>query len=354
MRRRDVMAMSVGAFVASAFGVRALGDALSTTGVPEDEALSRRYDRERRFVATRFGRIAYVERGAGPVALFLHGFPLNSFQWRGVIQQLSGERRCVAPDAMGLGCTEVAPGQSVAPGAQADMLIAFLESLAIDRVDLITNDSGGAIAQIFLSRYPERVRTLLLTNCDVEIQSPPAALLPVIKWAHAGLYPELYLEPWLEDKSVARSRTAAGLGGMCYTDPAHPTDAAIEQYLRPLVASAERKALVNRYLIALETNPLEGLEPVLGVSKVPTRIVWGMADTIFSKDNPDYLAQILPRVTGIRRIPEGKLFSPRSTQASSRKRRACSGLRAVRKSELGRKWRRTDDDPGWDQPVAGA
>jgi hypothetical protein len=78
MRRRDVMAMSVGSLVASAFGVRALGQALSATSAAEDEALSRRYDRERQFVATRFGRIAYVERGKGPVALLMHGFPLGS------------------------------------------------------------------------------------------------------------------------------------------------------------------------------------------------------------------------------------------------------------------------------------
>ncbi|HXC09826.1 MAG TPA: hypothetical protein VNV61_12930 [Steroidobacteraceae bacterium] len=90
MRRRDVMAMSVGALVASALGVRSVGQAVSVTSAAEDEALSRRYDRSRRFVATRFGRIAYVERGTGPVALFLHGFPLSSFQWRGVIEQLSG------------------------------------------------------------------------------------------------------------------------------------------------------------------------------------------------------------------------------------------------------------------------
>jgi haloalkane dehalogenase len=308
MRRRDVMAMSVGALVAGAFGVRALGQPLSATSAAEDEALSHRYDRERRFVATRFGRIAYLERGTGPVALLLHGFPLSSFQWRGVIARLSGERRCIAPDAMGLGYTEVASEQSLTPGAQADMLIAFLESLSIDRVDLIANDSGGAIAQLFRSRHPERVRTLLLTNCDVEIDSPPAALLPFIKLARAGLYPEQYLEPWLQDKVLARSRT--GLGGMCYADPAHPTDAAIEQYLRPLVASAQRKALVNRYLVALEANSLEGLEPLLGVGMVPTRIVWGTADTIFSKDDPEYLAEILPLVTGIRRIPEGKLFFP--------------------------------------------
>ena len=309
MRRREVMAMSLGALMASTFVGRAPGEALSATSAAEDEALSRRYDRERRFVATRFGRIAYVERGTGPVALFLHGFPLSSFQWRAVIEQLSGERRCVAPDAMGLGYTEVLPGQSLMPGAQADMLIAFLDGLAIDRVDLVANDSGGAIAQLILARHPERVRTLLLTNCDVEIQSPPAALLPLIRLAREGLYPELYLEPWVKDKALARSRTA-GLGGMCYTDPAHPTNAATGQYLGPLVASAERKALVNRYLVGLERNSLEGLKPALGKCTVPTRIVWGMADTIFSSDNAKYLAQIMPRITGIRRLAEARLFFP--------------------------------------------
>ena len=300
--------MSVGAIVASAFGVQTLGQALAATSAAEDEALSRWYDRERRFVATRFGRIAYVERGTGPVALFLHGFPLSSFQWRGVIEQLSGEAALRRAGCDGARLHRGGCGASLTPGAQADMLIALLESLAIDRVDLIANDSGGAIAQLFLSRHPERVRTLLLTNCDVEIDSPPAALLPFIKLARAGLYPEHCLEPWLKDKALARSRT--GLGGMCYTDPAYPTDAAIEQYLRPVVASAGRKALVNRYLVALGTNALEGLEPLLGVCMVPTRIVWGMADTIFSKDDPEYLAEILLRVTGIRRIPEGKLFFP--------------------------------------------
>lgn len=39
---------------------------------------------ERRFTRTPFGRTAYLERGSGPSALFLHGFPLSSFQWRGV------------------------------------------------------------------------------------------------------------------------------------------------------------------------------------------------------------------------------------------------------------------------------
>jgi pimeloyl-ACP methyl ester carboxylesterase len=308
MQRRDLLAASVGVFVVGAIEGAGFRQPISVPSSSEDNAAARRYDRERRFAETPFGRIAYIDRGTGPAALFLHGFPLSSFQWRGAIDRLSAHRRCLAPDSMGLGHTEVAPEQSVTPAAQADMITAFLDHLGIDRVDLIANDSGGAVAQLFVAKHPQRARTLMLTNCDVETDSPPAALLPVIDLARAGIYPDLWLEPWLRHKEVARSPT--GLGGMCFSDPAHPTDAALDQYLGPLVASAARKALVNRYTLGLTPNPLEGIAPLLRECTVPTRIVWGMSDTIFSLRNPDYLAGILPRVTGIRRIRKAKLFFP--------------------------------------------
>ena len=306
MNRRDILAGSLGAVIASALGP--FGKSSSAGSAGDDDAAARRYNKERRFAETAFGRIAYIDRGTGQAALFLHGFPLSSFQWRGAIDRLSTHRRCLAPDFMGLGYTEVAPGQIVAPVAQAGMIGAFLDRLEIRQVDLIANDSGGAVAQLFITRYPERVRTLMLTNCDVETDSPPPAVLPIIEAARAGLYPDLWLEPWLRHKDVARSPT--GLGGLCYSHAAHPTDAALDQYLAPLVASAERKALVNRFALGLTPNPLRGIESSLRKCEAPTRIVWGMGDTIFSTRNPDYLAGLLPRVRGIRRIDGAKLFFP--------------------------------------------
>ena len=260
-----------------------------------------------RFADLPQGRIAYVERGRGPTALFLHGFPLSSFQWRDAIDRLADHRRCLAPDWMGLGETQVAPGQSVTPAAQAEMLAAFLDKLGGGPVDIIANDSGGAVAQLFLARYGERVRSLLLTNCDVETDSPPPAVLPIIELARTGLYPDLYLEPWLKHKDVARSDT--GLGGMCYSNPANPTDEALERYLGPLVASPERKALVNRYAQGLTPNPLAGIADRLRAGKQPTRIVWGMGDTIFSPGSPDYLAGVISQAS-IRRLDKAKLFWP--------------------------------------------
>jgi len=273
-----------------------------------DAAAALRYTKERRFLDSSFGRIAYIDRGSGRPTLLLHGFPLSSFQWRGVIDRLSTSRRCLAPDMMGLGYTEVADGQSVTPASQAQMIATLLDRLNVNQVDLIANDSGGAVAQLFLVAHPERVRTLLLTNCDVETDSPPAAVVPIIEAARAGIYPDLFLEPWLRHKDIARSAT--GLGGMCYSKPMCPTDTALEQYLGPLVASPARKALVNQYTLGLTPNPLEGISSKLRTCSVPTRIVWGMSDSIFSSKSPDYLASVLPRVTGVRRIPGAKLFFP--------------------------------------------
>jgi len=262
----------------------------------------------RRFVRTSFGKIAYVERGTGDVALFLHGFPLNGFQWRGSLDRLSPYRRCIAPDFLAMGYTEVAEGQSVGPKAQVAMLVALLDRLSIPSVDLIANDSGGAVAQLLVTQHPRRVRTLLLTNCDTEPDSPPAAMLPVIALSREGKFVDEWLAPWRADKERARSKD--GIGGMCYGDPTHPTDEAIETYFTPLVNTPRRKALVHAYAIALEQNPLAGIEAALKVCKVPTRIVWGTSDTIFSQASSNYLDRTFGNSRGVRRLDGSKLFWP--------------------------------------------
>jgi haloalkane dehalogenase len=305
MTRRRWLIASTGLAATALFG----GVAGAHGFDAEDDAdAAERWTRERRFQATPYGRTAYIDRGTGPTALFLHGFPLSGFQWRGAIDRLSKLRRCLAPDSMGLGFTKVLPGQSVTPDDQVKMLIAFLDALGVDTVDLVANDSGGAVAQLLAIRHPQRVRSLLLTNCDVEPDSPPPALKPVFELAEMGIWPDAWLAPWLKDK--AKARAPDGLGGMCFSNPEHPTDAAIEQYLGPILQSIERKDLANRYALGLKPNPLAGIEDDLRKLDIPVRVVWGMSDGIFSKDNPDYLARILPRVEGVRRIPEAKLFFP--------------------------------------------
>src|SRR5262245_20541153 len=162
---------------------------------------------QRRFADTPSGRIAYIEQGSGPVLLLIHGVPLNGYHWRHVIAALRDLRRCIAIDLMSLGYTEIAPSQPVSFTAQAAMLAQFLDALAIDKVDLVANDSGGAIAQIFAVRNPHRLRTLTLTNCDAHDNWPPALTLPMVEAARHGTLLAAY-EALIEDRTTRHTRLA--------------------------------------------------------------------------------------------------------------------------------------------------
>jgi pimeloyl-ACP methyl ester carboxylesterase len=297
MRRRDLLKLGAAGLALAACA----GQAARRASAMDAAA----FHAARRHAALGFGKIAYVERGAGEAALFLHGAPLNGFQWRGAIDRLSAHRRCIAPDFMGLGYSEVPEGQSLAPGAQTEMLAALLDSLSVATVDLVASDSGGAVAQLFVARHPGRVRTLLLTNCDVEPDSPPPKVKPAIEMARAGTLAEATAR-WLTDKALARST----FGAAVYRDPSGLADETIEYYVTPLVSSTLRRAQYEAFHVALEPNPLAGITPSLARSPVPVRIVWGTSDDIFAPADADYLDRTFPRSRGIRRVAGGKLFFP--------------------------------------------
>lgn len=305
MQRRQFLGMTAGAFATGFVAHLPAWSATAPTARAQGALDAAAFNAARRFVRTRFGNIAVVERGSGEAALFLHGFPLNGYQWRGALERLSPYRRCIAPDFLGLGYTEVAQGQSLAPDAQVAMLAELLDRLSVGRVDLVANDSGGQAAQLFLATHPERVRSILLTNCDSEIECPPPALAPVIKLAREGQFVAQWLAPWLADKVLARS--AEGLGGQTFTRPAELNDAAIEMYLGPLVRNAER---TNAFAVALDRNWLEGIGPRLKASQVPARIVWGTGDTIFSDAGARHLDGSFGGSRGVRRVEGARLFFP--------------------------------------------
>src|SRR6201995_5777975 len=134
-----------------------------------------------RSIETASGRISYAETGAGPVALFVHGVLLNKHLGRHQLAGLSDIRRCIAIDLLAHGGTEIEPNQDVWVTANAGMLREALDALGIDQVDLVGNDSGGGIAQIFAALNPKRVRSLTLTDCDTHDNWPPEAFTPFVE-----------------------------------------------------------------------------------------------------------------------------------------------------------------------------
>src|SRR5260370_41503204 len=197
-----------------------------------------------RSVQTASGHISYKEQGAGPVALFVHGVLLNGHLWRNQLAHLSDIRRCIAVDLLAHGDTEIAPAQDVSVTANANMLKEFLDALNIEQVDLVGNDSGGGIAQIFTALHPQRVRSLSLTNCDAHDNWPPEPFKPFLAMAAAGGLRGT-LGAKLSDKSVYRSPQALG---PAHEHPERLADDSIGNYLRPLRRTKQRTRDLQRFL----------------------------------------------------------------------------------------------------------
>src|SRR5438132_1553689 len=107
MKRRQFLHAGAAIALMSQAGARALDNA----NAPRPSMDAAAFHAARRFADLACGKIAYIDAGHGEAALFLHGAPLNGYQWRGAIDRLSPLRRCIAPDFMGLGYSEVPAGQ---------------------------------------------------------------------------------------------------------------------------------------------------------------------------------------------------------------------------------------------------
>ena len=266
----------------------------------------------RRFAHVKSGRIAFFEKGQGPTALFLHGVPLNGYHWRHVIDRIQHRRRCIAIDLMGLGHSQIAPSQEMSFTAQAHMVAEVIDALGIEQIDLIGNNSGGAVAQIFAAHYPNRLTSLVLTNCDVHDGWPPPQVLPLIERARKGTLASIF-QPMLDRPDLARERCAKGESVplfRSYADPGILTNQIIRLYLQPLLSSQERVEAFQRYWLGFDNAQTVAIHFALKALQVPTLIVWGLKDIFFDKKWAYWLKDTIPGARRVVEIEDARLFFP--------------------------------------------
>jgi len=257
-----------------------------------------------RQIETPSGTISYVEQGRGPVALFVHGVLLNGYLWRHQLAQLGDSRRCIAVDLLAHGNTEISATQDVSVTANAHMLAQFLDAMEIDQVDLVGNDSGGGICQIFAALYPKRLRSLALTNCDAHDNWPPEAFKPFVAMVAAGGLAGA-LSSMLADKSVYRSALAPA-----YERPEDVVDDTIETYLRPLVRSEQHTRNMERFVNAFDCRHTVQIEEQLKRVQAPTLIAWGTDDIYFDLKWSLWLANAIPGTRKRVEFASARIFFP--------------------------------------------
>ncbi len=260
---------------------------------------------EARHVQTRYGPTGYLDSGGDlPVALFVHGVATSSLLWRNAMAELAGERRCIAVDLPLHGRTPAPAELGFSFEAMAGFLTDFCEALELDAIDLVANDTGGAIAQVFAVRQAARLRTFTLTNCDTQGNLPPKAFLPTVLLARLGLLAPLGHRSAGHPKRVRRvfRSTYENVGNL-------PLDV-VRQWSEPIFGSAATARQFQGWIAGMNDRELAAIEPELQQLDVPTLLVWGTGDRFFGLRWAEWLQRTIPGAQEIVDIPGGKLFFP--------------------------------------------
>jgi pimeloyl-ACP methyl ester carboxylesterase len=250
------------------------------------------------------GVVAYADQGSGPAALFVHGVLVNADLWRHTIAGVRDMRRCIAIDLPAHGSSSADARADMSLNGLARALEELCDALALGEVDLVANDTGGAVAQVLAATHPERLRTFTLTNCDVHDNFPPEAFRPFVELAAKGEFGPL-VAAMAGDMALARSEAGFGQG---YQHPDNLSDEVIRSYLGPFEADGGKG--LERFLTSSNADELMAMEPLLAKLDVPTQVLWGTGDIFFEPSWAERLRAMIPGVERVAEIPGAMLFYP--------------------------------------------
>lgn len=106
-----------------------------------------------------------VGTGGGLPVMLIHGSGpgVSAWaNWRQAIPALARDRRVIAPDMVGFGYTDRPAGIQYSMDTWVRQGLDLLDALGLEKVHLVGNSFGGALAMALAIRAPERVQRLVL------------------------------------------------------------------------------------------------------------------------------------------------------------------------------------------------
>jgi haloalkane dehalogenase len=242
--------------------------------------------------------------GSGPVLLFVHGFPVHGYTWRRLLPPLAEHFRCVVVDLPGLGDSDWSSATDFSFTGQARRLRLLAERLDLERFGLVAHDTGATVARLLALAAPERVSQLALINTEIPGHRPP--------WI--PLYQRLTRVPGSAAafRILLRSRSflRSSMGFREFYSDRRRLDepAALDPYLRPLLASPRRMEGMLRFLRGAEWNAVDALRGGHAGLKMPTLLLWGEDDRTFPVELAERMAPQFGGPTRFVRIARASLM----------------------------------------------
>ncbi len=247
-------------------------------------------------------RYHYLDEGAGPALLLVHGNPTWSFMWREIVRALRGKFRLIVPDHIGCGLSDKPISSAIflpaGPPRRAD-LGRLIEHLNLQRITLVAHDWGGAIGMGAAVAAPQRFQRFVLMNtaaflaprCPFRIRLCHLPLIGQLGVQGMNLFARMAL-----DQAVAKHdrMTPAIRAGM----------------IAPYDCWANRVA-VYRFVCDIPLRPshptyqtiLDIEKGLAQFSRHPVCLIWGMQDWCFTPWFLDRFLDFFPDA-GVHRLPD--------------------------------------------------
>ena len=247
--------------------------------------------------------IAYRTFGAGEPLLLVHGWPLSGFTFRKLIPRLAARFACTVVDLPGAGSTRWREGNDFRFAGQAANLERFLERTGIGACHVLAHDTGATIARQLALASPARVRKMVLVDTEIPGHRPPWIPLFQRLSALPGNAPIFRL--LLRSKTFLRS--SMGFGGS-FVDKGLIDGEFEDQFVRPLVESAERMQGQTRYLRGIDWALVDSLAEGHARIRSPVLLIWGADDPTFPLARAQTMVAQFADCRGLKAIPGAKLL----------------------------------------------
>jgi len=227
---------------------------------------------------TVFGQsIHYAEAGSGPPLILLHGLWGGLNEWEPIIEALSQSNRVIVMDFIGFHGS-AKPDVQYHNALLSQFLAGFIEAMNLNDVILMGHAMGANTATYTAVHHPENLRALVLVDGagyrdpDRDLSKAPSEGMIRFRRMATG-----------SDLESTRSLLERRVGNKSIV-----TDAMVEDAFGLWVNSA-------RAIGDMMTDGGDVTDEEMRQIDLPTLIVWGAEDQVFSPDNAQRLSTDIER-----------------------------------------------------------
>jgi pimeloyl-ACP methyl ester carboxylesterase len=211
-------------------------------------------------VAVNGTRVNYVEMGAGPPLVFVHGLAGCWQNWLENIPHFARTHRVVAVDLPGFGESEL-PNEDISIPGYGRFVDAFLGAVGVERGAIVGNSMGGFISAEVALNHPGRVEKLVLVSAAGLVTVTPGRLSLAKRVA-----------PYFH---LVGARTVGRREHFMYGVATHP-DLLQPELCFEIASGAGKDGFLDAFAAVLDYDFRDRLSDV----EVPTLNVWGRQDKI--------------------------------------------------------------------------